>query len=99
MTRILFSTAMIGGLLFTFASQLARVRGERKARTRATVREQAHLQRAEQRKRLLKTYDEMRLRYDALAERVAFSRMNNEPPFATRPPQLTSPSNSPTVKS
>jgi hypothetical protein len=86
--KIAFGAAMLGAGLLAVVSPFTRVKRNGKAQARAKAREQAQKQRAEKRKQLLKVYDEMLLRYDVLAERVALTRVNRQPAAQKRQPQL-----------
>ncbi len=71
LTKLLFGAALVGALLCASASPLTRLKRNGKTQARAKAREQARQQRAEKRKQLLKVYDDLLLRSDVLAQRVA----------------------------
>ena len=73
---------------------LGRAREPAKSRPRTKAREQAQKERAQKRKQLLKVFDDMLLRYEVLAQRVALTGMSSQgtaKPRAALPPRKARP--------
>ena len=82
LTKGLFGAALLAAALCAGTSPLARLKRNNKAQARAKSREQARKEREAKRKQLLKVYDDLLLRADVLAERVA---LHSRPAAKPRP--------------